>query len=129
MQLSMISDREHNREILQAIERDLLANSPIAGIILHQLNAAGKAIHVALLAWLAAISNGNPGRAVMWAWTCYQLPINGTRNDFLLWTSAFPFRVPADGEFERLWDAQKDGGLNLLDEQELWTTGESQKTE
>jgi hypothetical protein len=125
----VLSDREHHREILLSIERDVLMNSVGALIITNRLKAAGKAIHVALLAWLAAISNGNPGRAVMWAWTCRSLDLNQTHTDILCWTAAFPLGIPTDEEFERLWDAQKDGGANLLDNPELWAAGESQKTE
>lgn len=122
MQLSVLSDRERNPEVFQKIEKDAEAGSPIFNILTHRLRAGGKTVHITLRLWLAAISNGNPGRAVMWAWTATNMNLRGDTSDILMWAAAFPLGVPTDAEYLRVWDAQKGDGPsgNLLDRADVW---------
>lgn len=117
MQLSKLADMDHDPS---TIEAESLKEIPIYGIIEHRLRAGNCKMSPLVKLWLVALSEGNPGRAVLWAWTCSHMQMAGDARDILVWTASFPYGIPTDEEYERIWDAQKLGGLNQLDDPAMW---------
>lgn len=75
---------------------------------------------VALL--VAQLSEGNPGNIVMWTYTLHSMMKDGikhmiTMNDFV---NVFPHGVPTEAGYHEIWDAQKNGGANMLDDKSNW---------
>lgn len=64
----------------------------------------------------AFLASGNPGCAVVWAWTLIKENIN-TMDDFV---NTFPMGVPTDDAFKACWNSQKVDGCNLLDKAATW---------
>lgn len=80
-------------------------------------------VTAALGIWCAYLSEGIPGRAVLWAWTLRQLYTQKNRTLTLEdWTNAFPLGIPSEQGYDAAWDTQKGKGPlgNLLDSSETW---------
>jgi hypothetical protein len=111
----------------QHIHDIAMKESPIYSILHSRLEAAGIVVSPLLKYWLGGLSNGVPGNAVLWAWTCASLPTTGETSDILIWASAFPTGVPTDQAYRDAWDAQKGRNCgapsvdNMLDQKEVWT--------
>lgn len=97
----------------QVMERRLTVMSPKTHISL------GVAV------MLSYLCKGNPGRAVLWAYTMHRL---SAKHDWKMITMtelahAFPIGFPTDKAFMELWDSQKSNVAdsdNLLDVAETW---------
>ena len=100
---------------------------PIAMIVFHRLNPINVQIDCALALWISLLSEGNPARAVMWAYTIREIYITTkahaankivTLND---WVLAFPDGAPTEAAFGEIWDAQKTLRGNGVDDSRNWT--------
>ena len=81
----------------------------------------GFQIELKLLLFVADLTEGNPAKAVMWAYTLYKNNIK----TFDEWVHAFPMGFPTDEAYNQFWDSQKvrddyEGSDNLLDRRETW---------
>lgn len=69
---------------------------------------------------------GNPGRAVLWAYTMHRMALDYGTDAMITMaelTNAFPMGFPTDRAFMELWDGQKshtEESDNLLDVKETW---------
>ncbi len=74
-----------------------------------------------LLCFIASLS-GVPGQIVQWAWELKRLSVqaNGKLLTIMDWALAFPTGIPTEEGYLKAWEAQKIGGQNLLDTQEVW---------
>ena len=64
----------------------------------------------------------SPGKIVMWAHTLNELFVRQGRKVTLSdWTMSFPFGVPNDDEYDRMWELQKSEGDNLIDDFNNWS--------
>lgn len=120
MQLSMISDKEKNGKLFEDLHDDAMKTSPIYCILHHRMKMGNKTLHPTLGVWIAAVCYGRPNRAVLWAWTCCNLPVTGQAQDIIVWTADFPMGVPTDEEYDRIWDSQNEDGTNMLDVPAVW---------
>lgn len=98
----------------QVLERRLAVMSPETRI------SAGVG------AVLAYHCRGNPGRAVLWAFTLHRMAIDCGGDILITMTElaeTFPMGFPTDKAFAELWDGQKSSAAqsdNLLDVKEIW---------
>lgn len=101
-----------------------------AGLVLFQRLDIGKIkITTPLACWLLALSEGNPGRIVQWAFAARELFLKKNQEskghvvDVRDWIDSFPMGVPTEDEYSRLWDAQKTTSFrNALDNEVVWQT-------
>ena len=97
---------------------------PICNIMKKRLEWAGfkECVSDGLLLWCSQLSEGNPGKAVMWAWQLAYLSHNIFKGpiDINKWVLKFPFGVPTEDVYEKIWDLQKGPGDNLLDQKKYW---------
>lgn len=80
----------------------------------------GKPVHTLVLVWVMALCGAFRERVLLWAWTLKHLKISGNRNDWYVWSVAFPNGVPTDASYQDAWDAQIVNGAALLDKPETW---------
>lgn len=70
-----------------------------------------------LLLFCSHLAQGNPGKAVVWAWTLVKDKIK----DIKTLVQHFPDGFPTQEGFVHVWDAQKDDdGWNRLDDPDVW---------
>lgn len=101
-----------------------------ASLVLKQRLDLGKIkITTPLAYWLLALSEGNPGRIVQWAFAARELFLKKNQEskghvvDVRDWVDFFPMGVPTEDEYSRLWDAQKTPDYrNALDNEVVWRT-------
>lgn len=95
----------------QGINSDVeekLRLDPGFNIIKSRLDATGFKASPCLIALLSFISNGIPGRLVMWSYTlaCMQSEKNKTIT-LSLWVEEFDAGIPSDAAYNSVWDSQK----------------------
>lgn len=77
-----------------------------------------------VIALCSFLSNGNPGRSVMWAWTLVNMAIrNGGPVNIETFTETFAEGFPTERGYEIVWDSQKSVSAplgNLLDDGQTW---------
>lgn len=63
-----------------------------------------------------------PGKAVIWAYTLNELFVKlGHEVAMDDWVNEFPDGVPMEEEYQRVWEAQKSGGANMIDDFKNWS--------
>jgi len=87
----------------------LTKEAPICLIIDSRLEMAGVRTTVAVLLWMDIVCDGNPGNAVMWAYTlCHIAEKRGhntvTWDDLIM---SFPNGFPVERTLRQCWEAQK----------------------
>jgi hypothetical protein len=95
---------------------------PIVRIIEGRLEYANVLASPCLLLLLEGLSEGNPGRAVLWAYTiavwCHTNDKVGmTMSDFI---DCYPEGVPSPEDYSTAWEGQKTREGNALDIGETW---------
>lgn len=93
---------------------------PLARILYNRIPSGIRALFtLEVVLFCSHLSQGNPGCAVMWAWTLVKNKI--CNMDDLVYS--FPYGFPTWDAFNEIWDAQKDTatGKNILDTEEPWT--------
>jgi len=99
----------------------------IGEILYSRLHEAdGPLISFPLGLFIVHLANGNPAKAVLWAYTLFKMNKGKIMLTFTDLSEFFPIGFPSESEFERVWDSQK-GHLhgekcdNMLDNEEIWT--------
>ena len=83
----------------------------------------GLAVTDSLAFWVLVLAEGNPGNAVLWAYTLKCLFQQKGKPILALvdWVEVFPNGIPTKEAYEELWSSQKDErGRNRLDTKEAW---------
>jgi hypothetical protein len=64
----------------------------------------------------------SPGRAMIMLAICQEYVANHDKKllGIIEWVGIFPFGVPTDEEFDKMWDGQKVNGSNLVDDQNFF---------
>jgi hypothetical protein len=117
----------------EAVEQELIDQFPLLQIISNRLNLTGKdwkeIANPVAVCFLVDICKGNPGKAVMWAYTLKDMYLREKAQVTLTTISMpqyFGWGIPTDEGFERVWDAQKKKRIapldtdNRLDMREVW---------
>ena len=116
----------HETTTRAAFDRDTAEKmGPIGSILFARLAWGDVRVTRELALWCAILSDGVPGKIVLWAWTLRKL-YEVCHNQQLTisdWTNVFPLGVPTPEEYTRVWDAQKVQGIpdNALDNHSNWT--------
>lgn len=101
-----------------------LRASPVFKIIESRLEPTGADVSSWLVAFVDSLCEGNPGKAVMWAWTLAYIATKCQgKVDFDEFARYFPMGVPVEDEYRRVWYSQKERGRplgNCLDDPDFW---------
>lgn len=102
---------------------DAKTAGPITQILWWRIDPCKIKLHLGLAMWLATLSKGNPGNAVMWAWALREMQIRKNYGSPITtkdWVDFFPMGVPTQEGLSTTWDAQKRSGGNVLDNADSW---------
>lgn len=80
--------------------------------------AHGIKMTAGLMLWLATLSS-SPGIVVLWLYTVHRMDKKGDVASLTDWATAFP-HLPTEDAMREVWDAQKVGSGNMLDDPEVW---------
>lgn len=106
----------------RAIEK--LDKEPILRIFAGRLEHAGVRTTPRLRSLIYELCAGNPGKAVLWAYTIFRKARPTTKGEriytFQHWVEDYANGAPSEDEYTRCWDGQKVNGGNGLDLTVTW---------
>ena len=78
----------------------------------------GVKMTAGLMLWIASLSN-SPGSAILWLYSVHCMDKKDGTASLADWATAFP-HIPTEEAMSEVWDAQKDGGANRVDDPAVW---------
>jgi len=109
MMLTMMSQKD------ESLPAGVMEKDPCARIIKGRMPES-DGVDDFVIAMASSLSGGSPGNCVMWAYTLHSKSIKNMTD----LTYAFPDGFPTMRGYHDMWDSQKEGGLNKLDQAETW---------
>lgn len=119
------SQAEKDPSILAVISQRMKENPTQSQMVMRaRMNAAlpDRSWNALFLLLLEALSEGSPGRLVMWSAYAVAMVRNRKATTVEGMAFQFPHGFPTDAALSKIWDAQKsENGGNLIDQPEFWS--------
>lgn len=106
----------------EEMDVELIRDEPLYRILVERLALIDRSFEPTLILWVMHLSKGNIGQAIMLAHAITaKMPElkDLTMSNFC--TDICPWGLPTQDALDAAWYAQKLGGVNAIDNPQLWT--------